>query len=168
MCDCDKRNPIVKRKPKLDFDHNRLAGFAAMNNKIEDVCQGDDQITWSDRAIDFFCPVCVEPHLYVGDLVGTQICGCVECKGFLIDSATFGSIIQVLRGQYQGREDIPELMDVKQLDLVLDCPACQAHMYTHPYHGPGTVVVNSCGECQLNWLDAGELTKIVRAPGRRG
>jgi len=39
-------------------------------------------------------------------------------------------------------------------------------MATHPYYGPGNVVIDSCGQCELIWLDFGELEQIVAAPGK--
>jgi Zn-finger nucleic acid-binding protein len=38
-------------------------------------------------------------------------------------------------------------------------------MDTHYYAGGGNVVIDDCSRCELNWLDAGELMSIVRAPG---
>ena len=37
-------------------------------------------------------------------------------------------------------------------------------MDTHYYAGPGNIVIDDCASCELNWLDAGELMAIVRAP----
>ena len=37
---------------------------------------------------------------------------------------------------------------------------------THPYYGPGNVVLDSCEKCELVWLDFGELRQIVDAPGK--
>jgi Zn-finger nucleic acid-binding protein len=37
-------------------------------------------------------------------------------------------------------------------------------MDTHFYAGPGNVIVDSCGNCFLIWLDRGELMRIVHAP----
>ena len=39
-----------------------------------------------------------------------------------------------------------------------------APMDAHPYAGPGAVIIDSCSECCVNWLDHGELQRIVRAP----
>ena len=39
-------------------------------------------------------------------------------------------------------------------------------MITHPYYGPGNVVIDSCEPCELVWLDFGELRQIVDAPGK--
>ena len=46
------------------------------------------------------------------------------------------------------------------------CPVCKAAMVTHPYYGPGNVVLDSCESCELVWLDFGELKQIVDAPGK--
>jgi Zn-finger nucleic acid-binding protein len=37
-------------------------------------------------------------------------------------------------------------------------------MDTHPYGGPGNVIIDTCENCSVNWLDHGELQRIVRAP----
>ena len=37
-------------------------------------------------------------------------------------------------------------------------------METHFYNGPGNVIIDDCEHCELNWLDTGELMRVVRAP----
>ena len=37
-------------------------------------------------------------------------------------------------------------------------------MDTHFYNGPGNMIIDDCDTCELNWLDHGELMRIVRAP----
>ncbi len=39
-------------------------------------------------------------------------------------------------------------------------------MQTHPYYGPGNIVIDTCGHCNAIWLDHGELGRAVNAPGR--
>ena len=39
-------------------------------------------------------------------------------------------------------------------------------MDTHPYYGPGNVVIDSCARCAVVWLDYHELAMIRDAPGR--
>jgi Zn-finger nucleic acid-binding protein len=39
-------------------------------------------------------------------------------------------------------------------------------MDTHLYGGGGNVIIDDCENCDLNWLDYGELDRIVRAPDR--
>jgi Zn-finger nucleic acid-binding protein len=42
---------------------------------------------------------------------------------------------------------------------------CAADMSTHPYYGPGNVVIDTCDACHVVWLDFGELRQIADAPG---
>ena len=138
-----------------------------MQNSESSNAQLTDGIEFIGNETDFLCPVCTDSSLVVSSLNGMQVCGCKTCKGFLVDSVSFGALVTTLRVEYRGAEDIV-LMNSRELDKVINCPTCFNPMYTHPYHGPGNVVVNSCSECQLNWLDEGELAKIIRAPGKRG
>jgi Zn-finger nucleic acid-binding protein len=124
-------------------------------------------VAQAGKATDFFCPICLEVRLEVGTLHGTEVCCCPACQGFVVDSATFGALIENLRAEYCGPDDRPVPMNPADLELSILCPACFSPMYTHPYYGPGNEIINSCSGCQINWLDAGELTKIIRAPGRR-
>ena len=39
-------------------------------------------------------------------------------------------------------------------------------MDAHYYAGPGNVVLDSCEDCGLIWLDRGELAHIAHAPDR--
>ena len=55
--------------------------------------------------------------------------------------------------------------DGSDLRRKIDCPQCRHRMDTHFYAGPGNVVIDSCENCSLIWLDRGELMHIVRAPG---
>ena len=127
-----------------------------------------EPVSFTSKTVPFWCPICFEQELEVGQLNGTQVCACEQCRGFLIDSQSFASLVRNGRRGFQGADDQPKPMNVEELASTIACPTCQQTMYTHPYHGPGNVVINSCNTCQLNWLDAGELAKIIRAPGFRG
>jgi Zn-finger nucleic acid-binding protein len=37
-------------------------------------------------------------------------------------------------------------------------------MHTHPYAGGGNIVIDNCPVCAVNWLDHGELRRVVAAP----
>ncbi len=116
----------------------------------------------------FQCPKCVLP-LEVGLVKGrqTQVCFCSNCRGFVLSSESLGELATELRAEYQGEDDRPQPIDPKEMDLVSNCPACWEKMDSHPYYGPGNIVLDTCTHCKLAWLDHGELAKIVRAPGVR-
>lgn len=119
------------------------------------------------KATAFQCPKCYDNDLQVGILHGTQVATCKNCRGFVIDSNSFGALATTMRDQYQGPEDKPVMVDQYALSEIVNCPACFNPMHSHPYHGPGNAVINSCIACELTWLDYGELGTIIRAPGQR-
>lgn len=116
---------------------------------------------------DFKCPQC-DINLEVGLLGNTmQVCFCGNCRGYVVDNASFGVLATAMRDAYQGPDDRPQPIDPEQLDISTRCPACFETMQAHPYYGPGCVVLDTCMHCQLAWLDHGELGRIIRAPGVR-
>ena len=131
------------------------------------ISQSDEPITPTGKKTGFNCPACAV-ELEVGMLGGVaQVCFCNNCRGYVIDNLTFGSLATSLRDNYRGADDNPKPIDPEQLNVVQNCPACFAKMEAHPYYGPGSVVIDSCTHCKLAWLDHGELGRIIRAPGRR-
>ena len=126
-----------------------------------------DGARWTGKSIEFLCPVCPEQNLEVATIAKTQTCCCRNCCGFLVDSHSLAGLIGKLRAEYQGVDDQPQLMDTMALQENMNCPTCLEVMYTHPYNGPGNAIINSCSACHLNWLDEGEFSSIIRAPGKR-
>ena len=129
--------------------------------------QSDEPIVATGKKTNFNCPRC-SVKLEVGKM-GSQVevCFCENCRGYVVDNATFGSLAKALRDQYTGVDDNPKPIDPNQLDETQNCPACFQKMEAHPYYGPGSVVIDSCIDCKLAWLDHGELGRIIRAPGLR-
>jgi Zn-finger nucleic acid-binding protein len=71
--------------------------------------------------------------------------------------------VQRLRNLQREQADAPPV-DPHDLTRSVLCPHCHRAMDAHFYAGPGNVVLDSCETCDLNWLDHGELTQIIRAP----
>ena len=124
-------------------------------------------IDGTGKLTDFHCPRCPEQQLEVGTIFKFQVCHCRQCSGFVVDSPTLGLIIRTLRSAYGGPELTPRLLNPNELQSQTSCPTCFETMATHPYHGPGNVVLDSCQACCLTWLDNDELNSIMRAPGLR-
>ena len=64
----------------------------------------------------------------------------------------------------QGSEAVPAVPGKDELQRKINCPQCHHAMDAHYYAGPGNVVIDSCEDCCLIWLDRGELMRIVHAP----
>jgi Zn-finger nucleic acid-binding protein len=109
------------------------------------------------------CPVCAVPllHATVG---GTRLLYCGQCRGMLISMETFAPLTDALRAQIGTRPAPLKPPDPKDLQRRISCPQCHHPMDTHPYAGPGNVIIDSCSRCYFNWLDHGELMRVVHTP----
>ncbi len=152
--------------PVYGQSHHHCHGCNTYNFSA-DIDQTEEPITPTGKKTGFKCPRC-QVTLEVGILADeVQVCFCENCRGYVIDNDTFGSFARHHRDSYTGADDRPKPIDPEQLDKIQSCPACLQKMEAHPYYGPGSVVIDSCIRCKLVWLDHGEFTRIVRAPGQR-
>jgi Zn-finger nucleic acid-binding protein len=90
---------------------------------------------------------------------------CTACRGILLPRQTFAHVV-TMRRTWATNQPVPPLpLDRRELERVVSCPVCAKRMETHPYYGPGNVIIDSCVNCDLVWLDFGELKQIAEAPG---
>jgi Zn-finger nucleic acid-binding protein len=111
------------------------------------------------------CPHC-QRETEFALVMKLKVVACPECQGFLTQSRDFAGLVAAVRSQFRGVEVARPLVPA-ELRVSRNCPTCDKKMETHPYAGPGSVVVDSCPSCHTVWLDGGELERIERAPGRR-
>jgi Zn-finger nucleic acid-binding protein len=113
------------------------------------------------------CPNCSD-QLLAGMLDGQPVEACPTCFGVAVQDVIFADLVADRRAQYRGPVALPVPLNQRELRITRECPECREEMHVHPYHGPGTTVIDSCPTCGLIWLDPGEMTAIEVAPGRRG
>ena len=111
------------------------------------------------------CPICEIP-LVRAAIDRRQGYVCRRCQGFLINQTSFRKIVKHRRARAIGPPLPPKLLDREALKRRVSCPRCGEVMDTHPYYGPGNLVVDNCTNCSMIWLDRSELSTIVDAPGR--
>jgi Zn-finger nucleic acid-binding protein len=109
------------------------------------------------------CPICAIPLMHAS-MEHHRILYCTRCRGALIAMAVFLGLTEDLRAVRGGFGMVVAPPDPSELKRRIRCPQCGRTMDTHYYAGPGNVVIDDCSPCELNWLDAGELLKIARAP----
>lgn len=109
------------------------------------------------------CPVCALP-LVKAVMAQHRILYCTKCRGSLVSMNELGSLVGDLREARRAGDAIPKLPDPREMERHIDCPQCHQRMDTHFYCGPGNIVIDDCSRCDLDWLDAGELRAIARAP----
>lgn len=89
---------------------------------------------------------------------------CQSCWGLLVSMDDFLPLTETLRS-YRHRPAAYIAPRGPQSDgPARVCPKCSCTMNHHPYGGPGNVWIDTCERCSVNWLDKGELQKIVSAP----
>ncbi|MFO0840011.1 MAG: zf-TFIIB domain-containing protein [Phycisphaerae bacterium] len=126
--------------------------------------ESPSELTVLDDARGPDCPICRQP-LAGGALLGQRVQTCRKCRGVLIPNAVFGGVIKTLRAKYAGERETPRPIAPSEFERRIDCPRCARTMETHPYYGPGGVVIDTCASCGLIWLDTGEIGAIERAEG---
>ena len=125
----------------------------------------DGVIMLDDEAIDIKCPVC-GVALSKAAVEGARVLHCPKCRGVLAGQAAFFNIVKYRRARASGPPDRPRPLNQEDLNRRLYCPHCDQLMDTHPYYGPGNIVIDTCGHCAVIWLDHGEIGVITDAPGR--
>lgn len=124
----------------------------------------DDHVRVLAEPVGMACPRCGDA-LVAGTVEGMRVGYCRRCRGILTNRPHFGAIVGVLRSRARTPAVAPRPVDLTQLQRRVVCPQCGRTMDVHPYYGPGNIVIDTCGACQLLWLDHGELTSVVSAPG---
>jgi Zn-finger nucleic acid-binding protein len=111
------------------------------------------------------CPVCAVPLVHAA-AAGMRFLYCVRCRGMLVPMSIFVALVEDYRAQLGAPSIVQSPADSRDLRRRLNCPCCHGRMDTHPYYGPGNVVIDSCSKCFVNWLDHNELMRVVRSPDR--
>jgi len=123
--------------------------------------KNDDGVRVLNEPAGQDCPVCSTP-LARAALAKVPIVYCTGCRGMLIPMQALEALADELRTG-QGSEAVPTVPGKDELQRKINCPQCHHAMDTHYYAGPGNVVIDSCEDCCLIWLDSGELMRIARA-----
>jgi len=108
------------------------------------------------------CPVCFQP-LVNASLAKNAVLYCTQCHGLLMPMEIFSELVDDLRANFD-RSAVQTPADRDDLRRTIQCPKCNLRMDAHRYAGPGNVVVDTCDNCTLIWLDRGEITRIAHAP----
>ena len=131
-----------------------------------------DGVRVLEETVEQQCPRCSEvpgqeAALVQASVAGDRVLYCQRCHGLLIEMEVFLAVVEELRSRQSSSEYAGKQPDWDELDRRTKCPKCGVQMDTHPYAGPGNVIIDTCENCSLDWLDYGELQRIVRAPDAR-
>lgn len=144
----------------------RSCGYCGSHRALEIDAVAVDRVAWLGTSADRSCPACDEP-LERAVLDQTPADACPKCHGLLIADEAFALVVRERRANYRGGDVTPTPLDQARLSGRMSCPDCGRPMDRHCYGGPGNQVIDTCSPCGLVWLDAGELSNIEAAVGRR-
>jgi Zn-finger nucleic acid-binding protein len=156
---CENCGAPLKPVPGRDYlfcDHCGSFHFPIANR---------DGVHLLGESSNMVCPICRE-DLVSGTVDEVKLLICNKCHGILVPSWNFYTIVRYLRAKYAEKDRPPRPLNKEELHRGISCPSCNQPMDTHPYYGPGNVVIDNCGRCGLVWLDFGELDRIISAAGR--
>lgn len=111
------------------------------------------------------CPVCRQPlrPAILDDRHRIDVCE--QCAGMLMRQDAFAETLMAKRRALVTPSIVPPPVGASELERRVACPSCAKTMITDWYYGPGHVIIDRCVTCDLIWLDGGELTTLVEAPG---
>jgi Zn-finger nucleic acid-binding protein len=124
-----------------------------------------DGVRQLGEASNMACPVCRE-DLVTGSVEEVRVLTCPKCRGILVAQWNLYTIVRYMRSEFVEQDLPPQPLNRPELERAIACPSCGQRMDTHPYYGPGNVVIDNCARCGLVWLDFGELHRILGAAGR--
>jgi len=174
VCDLMRLNRIEKRRTMKC--QNCAANMTLMEEKNYFFCNfcggfhfpeenSEGLVVLQDAVDDLSCPVC-KTGMSLASIADHRLLHCTNCRGVYIANTTFRQIVDALRAESNG-PGTPRPIDQKEYERDVNCPACERRMETHPYYGPGAVVIDSCSACHMIWLDHGELKIVVDASSQK-
>lgn len=149
----------------MRFDQDKVYFVCDYCTSIQFPEESREGIRITDEEGELSCPICNLP-LVLAFADKIQVSFCNKCRGILINQYKFLEVIQHLRSKAKEPPSVPPPMRSEELERKIDCPQCHRQMDTHPYGGPGNIVIDNCSHCLLNWLDHNELYRITHAPDR--
>jgi Zn-finger nucleic acid-binding protein len=152
--DCGAVLRLEEGKDYLTCNYCRNMHFPELN---------DDGVRVLGEEAEQFCPICRIPLLHAS-VEGMRMLSCGQCRGILLNMNVFVDAVDALRVNLGRTSPIKQTISPKDLERVVRCPRCHARMDTHLYGGPGRIIIDSCSDCRLIWLDFGELRRVVHGP----
>jgi Zn-finger nucleic acid-binding protein len=127
--------------------------------------ESSDGVVPIGQHTELSCPVC-RRGLVTASIAGREVLRCASCDGVLLYQEDF---LPILRARIEGSDSPRQRarpLRPEDRRRLLRCPMCDGPFALHPYYGPGNVLIDTCGECRLIWLDRGEIATIVAAAQR--
>jgi len=127
--------------------------------------ESDDGVKVLGEISEVRCPM-DKTLLVTASISKIDVLHCTTCRGLLIKQPLFRTIVEYRRALSPALDQPPPPWKPHEEKRRLQCPICDGSMDHHLYYGPGNVMIDTCTRCTVVWLDHGELSNMVNAPGR--
>jgi Zn-finger nucleic acid-binding protein len=103
------------------------------------------------------CPAC-RRRMVQAATDGLKVEHCSECRGVLLTDDLFAMFVRNRRSEFREAALQPVTVLRDQIETKLHCPNCRQPMCIHPCYGPNSVIVESCVDCGMVWLDCRDMS----------
>jgi Zn-finger nucleic acid-binding protein len=96
-----------------------------------------------------------------GEFHEIPVMHCPECEGVLIKQMSLMKLLKEMAKELA--QDISfesEIESVEDKGANVDCPGCYSVMENYGYMGSNDVMIDSCGQCTVLWIDSNELATM--------
>jgi Zn-finger nucleic acid-binding protein len=121
-----------------------------------------DGVALLDEISPYNCAAC-NKLLVTATIEDIHIFSCPICHGNLISQSKMLPILRQALSFNITDKDLSLPSNRSELQRKYICPVCQKKMDAYPYGGGGNINIQGCRQCELIWLDFGELTRIIRS-----
>ena len=147
----------------MRLDDERVCLVCDFCGRLEFTGPDADGVQLVQEPAGLSCPVCTEPMLHAS-VASQRLIHCPRCRGLLVAMPVFADLVRDLKARrpvYEGAPSAPRTGPDTHRRLL--CPKCRREMDAHPYYGSGGAIIDNCPDCYWNWVDHGELARIVVA-----
>jgi Zn-finger nucleic acid-binding protein len=96
-----------------------------------------------------------------GEFHEVPVMHCPECEGVLIKQLSLMKLLTEMAKELS--QDISfesEIEPIEDKGANVSCPGCYSVMENYGYMGSNDVMIDSCGQCSVLWIDSNELAAM--------
>jgi Zn-finger nucleic acid-binding protein len=121
-----------------------------------------DGVILLGETVKYICPQC-KKALVTAKAANIDLLSCKHCKGNLISQPLLLNIIKQVKVDIISSEELGSPQENDELLRIIDCPICSRQMESYPYGAAsGNIIIQGCGNCNVVWLDFGDLYRIEK------
>jgi Zn-finger nucleic acid-binding protein len=102
------------------------------------------------------CPGC-RCRMSLAAMDGLLVEHCAACSGVLVSGETFAMFVRNRRAEFREAALQPVTILLDSQNRKVRCPCCRGRMNKNPSYGPDFMIIDTCTECSVVWIDCSEV-----------